>query len=138
LVVERLAGCVFGHNPASFSATNIVMTTVPDVVLGVVGADRDEDAVRAVGDTGSVMAGGDVGEESPLAAGAVPGATPGAAARKHKGKEGTAEKTIAVMEAYAIVSGDPTTGASQCATELAARIERRFLATGGARRQMSL
>jgi hypothetical protein len=40
----------------------------------------------AVGDTGSVMAGGDVGAEPLLAAGAAPGTAPGAAARKHKGK----------------------------------------------------
>jgi hypothetical protein len=59
---------------------------VPGVVVEVVVADRDEDAVRAVGDTGSVMAGGDVGAEPLIAAGAAPGATPGAATRKQKGK----------------------------------------------------
>jgi hypothetical protein len=75
-----------------------------------------------------VMAGGDVGAEPLLAAGAAPGATPGAAARKHKGKTWSPEEQIAVMEAYAVVSGDPTTGASQCATEFAARIARWFLA----------
>jgi hypothetical protein len=40
----------------------------------------------AVGDTGSVIAGGDVGAEPLLPAGAAPGTTPGAAARKDKGK----------------------------------------------------
>jgi hypothetical protein len=34
-----------------------------------------------------------------------------------------------VMEGYDMVPGDPTTGASKSATELAARIERRFLAS---------
>jgi hypothetical protein len=77
---------VFGHKPARLSATNVVMTTVPDVVVEVVEANRDEDAVRAVGETGSVMAGGDVGAEPLLVAGAAPGTAPGAAARKHKGK----------------------------------------------------
>jgi hypothetical protein len=37
---------VFGHITASLSATNVVMATVPDVVVEVVEADRDEDAVR--------------------------------------------------------------------------------------------
>jgi hypothetical protein len=49
-------------------------------------ADRDEDAVRAVCDTGSMMAGGEVDAEPLFAAGVATGATPGAAARKHKGK----------------------------------------------------
>jgi hypothetical protein len=51
------------------------MATVPDVVVEVVEAERDEDAVRAVGDTGSVMVGGDVGVEPLFSAGATPGAT---------------------------------------------------------------
>jgi hypothetical protein len=82
----------------------------------------------AVCDTGCAIAGGDVGAETLLTAGSAPGATPGAAARKHKGKTWSPKQQIAMMEAYALVSGDPTTGASQCATEFAARIERRFLA----------
>jgi hypothetical protein len=53
---------VFEHKTASLSATNVVVATVPDVVVEVAEADRDEDAVRAVGDNGSVMAGGDIGE----------------------------------------------------------------------------
>jgi hypothetical protein len=65
---------VFGHKTASLSATNVVMATVPDVVVEVVEADRDEDAVHAVGDTGSVMAGGDVDAGPLLAAGAAPSA----------------------------------------------------------------
>jgi hypothetical protein len=73
------------------------MATVPDVVVEVVDADRDEDAVRAVGDTGSVMAGGDVSAEPLLAAGAAPGTTPGAAARKQQGKTRSPEEQIAVM-----------------------------------------
>jgi hypothetical protein len=82
----------------------------------------------AVGDTGFVMAGGDVGAEPLLETLATPGATPGATARNHKGKTWSPEEQIAVMEAYAMVSGDQTTGASQCATEFAVRIERQFLA----------
>jgi hypothetical protein len=42
----------------------------------------------AVGDTGCAMAGGDVGAEPLLAA----GSTPGAAARKHKGKTWSPEE----------------------------------------------
>jgi hypothetical protein len=76
---------VFGHKTASFSATN-VMATVPDVVVEVVEADNAMRTPSAVGDTGFVMAGGDVGAEPLLAAGAAPGATPGATASKHKGK----------------------------------------------------
>jgi hypothetical protein len=105
----------------------------------------------AVDGTGSVMAGDDVAAEPLMEAGAAPDATPGAAARKHKGKAWSTEEQIAVMDACAVVSGDPTNGASQCATEFVARIERRFLAkrwcpakdefknsTGGARQKMSL
>jgi hypothetical protein len=73
--------CAFGHKTAGFSATNVVMATVPDVV----GRSLGPTAMRkpsSVGDTGFVMAGGDVGAEPLLATGAAPGAT----ARKHKGK----------------------------------------------------
>jgi hypothetical protein len=75
------------------------------------------------------MAGGDVGAVPLLVVGAAPGATPSVAAWMHKGITWSPEEQIAVMEVYAMVSGDPTTGASQCATEFAVRIERRFLAT---------
>jgi hypothetical protein len=88
------------------------MATVPDVVVEVVETERDEDAVRAVGDAGSVMAGGDAGAEPVFA----PGATPGAAATK-KGTSWSPDEQNTVMEAYTLVSGDPTPGASQRAAE---------------------
>jgi hypothetical protein len=51
-----------------------VIATVRDVVVEVVEAERDEDAFRACVDTVSVMAAGDVGAESLLAADATAGA----------------------------------------------------------------
>jgi hypothetical protein len=51
-----------------------------------------------------------------------------AAGKEQKGNHWSPEEHIAVMEAYAIVAGDPTTGASQSVADFAARMERRFLA----------
>jgi hypothetical protein len=75
---------------------------------------RGGDALRNT-DARSVIAGGDVGAE-PLF---VAGATPGAAATKQKENSWSPDEQNAVMEAYAMVSGDPTAGASQSATEFA-------------------